>query len=143
MKKYLYLIIITVGFVYNAFGQTVAWSLKLSSNVELRTLKLSNKVERNENGLGGANISLYQGEKLVKTIRSSGSGDFTIDVPGNGDFMLVVSFGDCNAKKFSVNTMGVPPDIGTENFKPSFGIGGFLMSRPLPGMEFLDNPSLK
>jgi hypothetical protein len=136
MKRRLVLILILLNTVFKISAQSAPWTLRLSSNVELRTLKLTSKADREENGLGGANIALYQGDKLIKTIRSSGSGDFTIDVPANGEYMLIVSYGDCNAKKFSVNTMGVPADIGTNNFKPSFGIGGFLMAKPLPGINY-------
>ena len=134
MKRYLFLV---AGLVCSvSLGLAQGWFLQLSSNVELRTMKLSNKVERDEKGLGGANIALFQGDKLVKTVKSSGSGDFTIDVPANGDFVLVVSYGDCNAKKFSVNTIGVPPDIGTDNFRPTFGIGGFLMAKPIHSINY-------
>lgn len=134
MRVYLYSLLGLFADLSSGFAQV--WSLQLSSNVELRTSKLSSKVERSETGLGGANIALYQGSTLIKTVKSTTTGDFVIDVPANGEFVLIVSYGDCNAKKFSVNTMGVPQDIGTNNFKPKFGIGGFLMAKPLPGIDY-------
>jgi hypothetical protein len=143
MKRFLWIVIGVLGI--SQTGAAQSWFLQLSSNVELRSLKLSNKAERSETGLAGANIALYQGDKLVKTVKSNAEGDFTIDVPPNGEFILVVSYGDCNAKKFSVNTTGVPSEIGNDNFKPKFGIGGFLMAKPLPGINYsiLSQPLVK
>jgi hypothetical protein len=111
------------------------WSLALSSSVELRTLKLTNKAEKTSDPLGGATISLYQGSTVIKQIQSDAGGDFTIIVPGNGDYMMVVSYQDCNPKKFEVSTR-VPPKFNTENWKPTFSIEGVIMAKPLYSIDY-------
>jgi hypothetical protein len=127
----------TIAFIFlvsfcNAQGD---WSLALSSSVELRTLKLTNKAEKTSNPLGGATISLYQGSAVIKQIQSDAGGDFTIIVPGNGDYMMVVSYQDCNPKKFEVSTR-VPPKFNTDNWKPTFSIEGVIMAKPLYSIDY-------
>src|SRR4051812_48458612 len=102
MKNYLIIAAILLLGSSNAFAQ--AWNLELSSTVELRTLRLSNIAEQYDKSLGGATISLYQGSAIVKQVYSDANGDFKIDVPPNGDYILVVSYQDCNPKKFLVST---------------------------------------
>jgi len=112
------------------------WTLKLSSNVELRTWKLTSKADKEEKSLGGANIKLYKGNSIISELNSDANGDFTVLVPPNGDFILEVSFSGCNTKKFSVSTNGVPENIAKDNFKPTFSIGGFVMAKPFPGIDY-------
>jgi hypothetical protein len=112
------------------------WSLSLSSNVELRTWKLSTKADKEEKGLGGASIKLLKGGAVINEVKSFPNGDFKIDIPGNGEFSLEVSYPGCNTKKFAISTLGVPADIAKDNFRPSYGIGGFIMARPLPGIDY-------
>lgn len=110
--------------------------LEISSNVELRTLKLTNKAEVNTRPLRGATIVLYNGSTIVKQVTSDARGDFSIMVPPDGDFMIVVSYPDCNSKKFLVSTKGVPADYDKEGWDPSFPIGGFIMAKPLHGIDY-------
>lgn len=112
------------------------WSLQLSSTVDLRSWKLTSKSDKNEKGLGGATIELYQGSTVVKQVRTDPEGDFVIDVPANGEYMLVVSYLTCNPKRFYISTKGVPADIANDNFKPTFGIGGFVMAEAFPGIDY-------
>ncbi len=109
------------------------------------TLKLMSSVEKDGKGLSGATIQLFQGSKLVSQSLSGGDGDFTLEIPPNGDFMLVVSYGDCNTKKFQVSTIGVPPEIGDDRFRPSFEIGGVTMAKPLYSIDYsaLSSPLVK
>ena len=122
-----------------------AWKLKLSSNVELRTWKLTNKAEKEEKALGGASIKLLSGSSVVNEINSKPNGDFSIEVPANGDYMLEVSYAGCNTKRFAISTRGVSEKVANDNFKPSYSIGGFIMAKPLPGIDYssLKNPLLK
>jgi hypothetical protein len=87
-----------------ATGQT--WELEISSTVEIRALRLSNKVEKEERPLRGATVALYQGNTIVKQVTTDGNGDFAIGVPPNGDFFIVVSYQDNNQKRFQVSTKG-------------------------------------
>jgi hypothetical protein len=134
MKKLF--ILASLLFILAPAGHAQDWSLSLSSNVELRTWKLSTKADKEEKGLGGASIKLFKGSTLVNEVKSFPNGDFKIDIPGNGEFSLEVSYPGCNTKKFAISTLGVPADIAKDNFRPSYGIGGFIMARPLPGIDY-------
>jgi hypothetical protein len=128
----------------HAAGQE--WKLKLSSNVEIRTWKLTSTYEKEERSLQGAKIVLTKAGSVVAETTSDGNGDFSIMVPPNGDFILTVSFGGCNTKRFSVNTTGVPDNFNSDNnWKPTFSIGGFIMARAYPGIDYsgLEQPLLK
>jgi hypothetical protein len=120
------------------------WELDLSSKVEIRSWKLSTKAEESVKSLAGATIKLLKGGTVVNQATSDGNGDFKIKVPANGNFLLEVSYPGCNTKKASINTMNVP-DFGEEIFKPSFGIGGFVLSKPFPGIDYsgLQQPLVK
>jgi hypothetical protein len=109
------------------------------------SLSISSQVEQDGKGLGGASISLYQGSKLMGQTISEPDGDFTIEVPANGEFIIQVSYADCNTKKFYVSTRGVPPEVASDNFTPGYRIGGFTMKKPLYSIDYsaLKNPLLK
>jgi len=112
------------------------WSLKLKSAVELRTFKLTNKIDVADTKLSGATISLYKGSSLVTQMQSDGNGDFVIDVPANGDYILSVSYSGCNTKKFAISTIGVPTEIAKDNYKPTFGIEGVIMAKAFPTIDY-------
>ncbi|MBI2721028.1 MAG: hypothetical protein HYX39_02520 [Bacteroidetes bacterium] len=121
------------------------WFLRLSSNVELRTWKLTSKTEKEQKGVSGATISLYKSGSMVSQLTSEANGNFSIDVPADGDFMLVVSYPGCNTKKFSISTVGVPDEVGKDKFKPGFAIGGIIMAKAFPGVDYsaLQQPLVK
>ncbi len=127
----------------NCFAQD--WTLKLSSNVELKSWTLTNKAEKKQKHLQGATISLYKWSTLLSQTTSDANGDFTIDVPARGDFVLNVAFDGCNTKKFYVSTNGVPENVGNDNYKPTITIGGFVISKPISGVDYigLNNPLVK
>jgi hypothetical protein len=119
--------------------------LDISSSVEIKTLKLTNKAEQDTKPLKGATIALYQGSTLVKQAQSSTSGDFSVLVPADGEFMIVVSYPGCNPKKFYVSTKNVPETFDKEGWEPSFPIGGVIMARPLYSIDYsaLREPMVK
>jgi hypothetical protein len=126
--------------------QAQDWKLKLSSNVELRTWKLTSTYEKEERSLQGAKIVLTKSGSVIEETTTDGNGDFSIMVPPNGDFILTVSFAGCNTKRFSVNTTGVPENYNSDkSWKPTFSIGGFVMCRAYPGVDYsaLEQPLLK
>lgn len=142
MLKYHFLCLILL-FRFSLSSQN--WKLKLSSNVELRTWKLNDRVDKQEKALAGASIRLLNGSSVVSEVSSKSNGDFTIEVPPNGDYMMEVSYAGCNTKRFAVSTKGVPGEVGNSGFNPSYSIGGFILSRPLPGIDYapLKDPLLK
>lgn len=121
------------------------WSLKLSSNVEIRNWKLTSTYEKEEKPLNGATIVLTKGGQTISQTTSDANGDFTVMVPPDGDFLLTVSYPGYNTKRFTVNTNNVPPEYAKEGYKPTFSIGGFIMAKPFPGIDYsnLQQPLVK
>ncbi|HQQ95008.1 MAG TPA: hypothetical protein PLQ93_10675, partial [Bacteroidia bacterium] len=109
------------------------------------TLKLMSRVEKEGKALSGASLKLYQGSKLLNQSLTGPDGDFKLEIPANGDFVLLISYPNCNTKKIQVSTLGVPPEISNERYRPSFEIGGVTMSPPLPGIDYsaLNQPVVK
>ena len=122
-----------------------SWYLELSSRVELRTWKLTTKAEKNEDGIGGAMVTLTQNDKVIKKINTDPNGDFIIQIPPNGEFILTISYKDCVPKKVIVSTKGVPPDVGEDNFRPSYPMYGVIMAKPFPGIDYsgINQPIVK
>jgi hypothetical protein len=90
------------------FGFVLIFNLLISSLIcQEWVLKFSSTVEKDGKLLAGANISLFKGSSKVSEVSSDGKGDFVMDVPANGDYMLVVSYPGCNAKKFQISTLGL------------------------------------
>lgn len=145
MKKNALLILLLCVGISFAQTTTKTWAVKISSNVELRTWKLTYKSEKTEKALGGASIVLSKGGSIISQGTSNGSGDFQVMVPGNGVYILTVSYPGCNPKKFEIVTTGVPEEIQNNNFYPSFSIGGFVMAKPFPGIDYagLNEPLVK
>ena len=113
-----------------------SWFLELSSRVELRTWKLTTKSEKNEDGIGGALVTLSQNDKTIKQINTDPNGDFIIQIPPNGEFILTISYKDCVPKKVIISTKGVPPDVGEDNYRPSYPMYGVIMAKPFPGVDY-------
>src|ERR1700741_642891 len=127
------------------FGQNNQWTLTIKSKVELRTFKLTNKADISEVGLSGGTIALYKGSSVVTQVQSDGSGNFELEVPPNGDFILAVSYSGCNTKRFSINTTGVPDNIVRDKYHPGFAIEGVIMAKAFPTINYslLQQPLVK
>lgn len=122
---------------FTLIGQSQEWMLKLSSTVELRSWRLTSTAEKSEKALAGADIKLYKETKLIGQTTTNSDGDFAIDIPAGGEYILTISFTGCNTKKFNVSTKNVAEDVGKDNYKPTVNISGFLMSKPLKGVNYL------
>lgn len=134
MKKQL--LIITLFLLFSSLIKA-QWTLKLSSNVYLRTWKLDTKANKEEKEIDGATITLFQNGKQISQTTSGNGGAFTVLVPKDGEFYLTVSFPGCNTKRMGINTQNVPENISKDNFNPSFKItGGFIMVKPYPGINY-------
>jgi hypothetical protein len=115
-------------------AQTPDWNLKFSSTVE-----------KDGKTLSGSNIELLQGGAKIAETTSNGDGDFNLNIPPNGDYMVVVSYNGCNTKKFQVSTRGVPADMTKDNFKAEIKVAGVTMAKPLPTIDYslLSQPMLQ
>ena len=110
MKKQIILTITLLLFGFCVSAQN--WKVEIKSNVELRTWKLTSSSESVETPLAGAYIKLFKGSQMISQVVSDGSGNFSILVPPNDNFIIEVSYPGCNTKKFDVNTQNVPEEIG-------------------------------
>lgn len=134
MKRSLRIIIVLAFFVSTINAQ---WSLKLNSNVYLRTWKLDTKANKEEKEIDGATVTLFQGGKQISQVTTSNGGEFTVMVPKDGEFYLTVSYPGCNTKRMAINTQNVPENMTKDGYKPSFEItGGFIMVKPYPGINY-------
>lgn len=142
-KKFILYSIIFLSLFQLVIAQN--WTLKLKSTVELRTWRLTSRADKTEKSIQGATIVLHSGNAIIKEVQSDLEGNFEIEIPANGDFYLTVSYPGCNTKKFYVSTKGIPDDQNNKDFKPSVKIGGFMMSKPFKGVDYLglEEPLLK
>src|SRR5688572_6777453 len=120
-------------------------SLYLNSHVDQRTLLLTSKVAVVEKSLAGADVVLYKQNTEVSRTKTDVNGDFKVLVPINGEYELIVSYSGCNSKKVSLSTNGIPADLQKTNFVSTFSIGGFVMAKPIPGIDYsgLQKPLVK
>jgi len=132
----LFYFIMSASLCLSLSAQTQKWKAKITSQVEIRTWKLTSKAESEMNPLQGATVKLLSGSTVVNQTSSNGSGNFTVMVPAGGDFIIEVSYQGCNTKRFAVSTKGVPEGIGTDDYDPSFDIGGFILSKPFQGIDY-------
>jgi hypothetical protein len=137
--------LIATGLVFSLNVWSQGWTLKLSSNVEIRNWKLTSTYEKEEKSLGGAKIVLSKAGAVVVETTTDSRGDFSVNVPADGEFLLTVSYPGYNTKRFAVSTKGVPEDFAKDDWKPTFSIGGFIMARPYPGIDYsgLEQPLVK
>lgn len=112
------------------------WQLEIRSKVELWTWKLSTQIEKNVTPLEKASIKLIKSGVVIKEIRSAADGTFSILIPANGIFELLVSYPKCNPKKIIISTQDVPNDVGENNFKPVYPMKGVIMAKPFPGIDY-------
>lgn len=129
--------IVLVAILANSF-LTVAqnWSLKVTSHIGYRKYLLDTKAIKDETLLSGAVIKLYKGTTLVDQAISDAGGYFAIFVPGNAEYILTVTYTGCFTKRIYINTNNVPKDMQDASFKPSISIEGFILSKPLPGIDY-------
>ncbi len=114
------------------------WSLKITSHIGFRKYNLDTKTQKEETVLGGALIKLFKGNTVVDQAVSDGGGYFSIFVPANDEFILTVTYAGCFTKRIYISTNGVPPEVQKTDIKPSISIEGFILSKPLPGIDYSD-----
>lgn len=136
MKKQKFLFFTFLACACISFAQN--WSLKITSHIGFRKYQLDTKAVKEESVLGGALIKLYKGNTVVDQSVSDGGGYFSIFVPANDEFILTVTYAGCFTKRIYINTNGVPADVQKTNIKPSISIEGFILSKPLPGIDYSD-----
>ena len=123
-----------LGLGYGSYAQT--WQLEIKSKVELWNWKLSTQVEKEVLPLEKATIKLIKSGVVVKEMRSAPDGTFSIMIPPNGVFELLVSYPKCNPKKIIISTQGVPKEVAEADFKPVYPMKGVIMAKPFKGIDY-------
>lgn len=134
MKKWKFFLLACL--VNSCLALAQNWSLKITSHIGYRKYLLDTKAIKDETLLSGAMIKLYKGNTLIDQSVSDAGGYFAIFVPGNGEYILTVTYTGCFTKRIYINTNNVPKDMQGVNFKPSISIEGFILSKPLPGINY-------
>ena len=98
-------------------------------------LPFTSHVEKDGKPCQGATITLLQGGKQIATQITGFDGAFKLEIPPNGDFMLVVTKQGHCTKKFTISTRGVPADKTKGAFK-GFDIESISLFEPLPGIDY-------
>jgi hypothetical protein len=100
-------------------------------------LEVSSIVEKDDRPLGGATIELLQGGNVVKKSVSALNGYFSVEVPGNGQYVIKVSYPKCNAKTFQIDTRNVPQQVvERDNKRMDIRIEGVTMRKPLYSIDY-------
>lgn len=123
-------------FMLASIAQAQNWSLKITSHIGFRKYDLDTRAIKDETVLGGATIKLLKGNSVVDQTASDGGGYFSIFVPSNDEFILTVTYPGCFTKRIYINTKNVPEEIQKQNIKPSISIEGFILSKPMPGIDY-------
>ena len=84
-----------------------------SQNVQV---KFQGDISDDKGSISGAQVQVMQGGKMINTITTDGSGKYAFELPLGGDYQVTVSKEGYVSKKFTVNTMGVPPERATTKF---------------------------
>lgn len=89
MKTRINYIIVLSVFILNVHAQD--WKLKIHSQVELRTWKLTTKADKEEKRLPGASILLTKmnGGAIVSQLTTDDKGGFIVDMAPNEDYIII------------------------------------------------------
>ena len=136
-------IIISFLFFYGLYPAQEG-SLKLKSKVELRSWQLTSQAIKKESFLSGASVKLLKENTIISETTSDAEGNFELNIPLTGEFILLIEYPGHNPKKFAVNSKTIAHDRNDANFKPSVDIVGFIMSKPKKDMQYigLNQPSV-
>lgn len=104
-------------------------------------LRFQGSVSDDRSDLSGVSIQISKGGKVVNNVITDGAGNYHFELPLGGDFLITVSKEGYVSKKFTVSTMGVPPEKAITKFpiieasltlfKRLEGIDYSLLNQPL------------
>lgn len=118
---------------------------KLNSKAVIRKWSLSSKAYRLEEALNGAIIELFEGDKQLATTTSDAEGNFTLNLPSTGNYLMVIRKSGYNTRKFSINCNSIIIKNGESNFIPSVNMTGFIGDKSIKdvGDMSLSHPSVQ
>ena len=79
-------------------------------------VRFEGNISDDNGNVGGAVIQITQGGKAVGNAMTDASGDYSFNLPLGGDFLVTVSKDGYVSKRFSVSTLGVPPEKAEMKF---------------------------
>ncbi len=131
MKKSNVLKLVLVLFVlsFGLSAQQLIYQLK--SKVILRNWQLSSRAYVKETNLQGASVELFEGSKLLTKTTTDAEGNFDINLPSSGNYLLVLTNPGCNPKKFIVNCNSIVIKNGSADFIPSVDLTGIIASKTI------------
>lgn len=123
--------IIFFTFLFPAFSLSAqSLPLRFQGNVSEERVRMS-----------GVNLQISKSGRVMNNILTDANGNYSFELPMGGEFMVIVSKEGYVSKKFSVSTMGVPPEKATSKFpiieasltlfKRMEGIDYSLLNQPL------------
>lgn len=102
---------------------------KLKSKVILRNWQLSSRAYVKETHIQGASIELFEGLKLLSKTTTDAEGNFEINLPSSGNYVLVINNPGCNPKKFIINCNSIVIKNGASDFIPSVDLTGIIAAK--------------
>lgn len=133
MKKITFQFFIVILLFSYAF--TRAQNFILNSKVELRNWKLTNRAMKSGKFIDEAVIELQNSSGAVSAVRSDAEGNFSLNIPANGDYTLTITYPGQNPKKYLVSTKGVKNN--DPNSRPQINIAGMIAMKHVKDMNYL------
>ena len=79
-------------------------------------VRFEGNISDDAGNVSGAVIQITKGGKAVGSAMTDAAGDYSFEVPLGGDFLVTVSKDGYVSKRFSISTLGVPPEKSENKF---------------------------
>src|SRR6476661_7395522 len=79
-------------------------------------LRFQGNVSEDNVDLTAASIQITQAGKIINTVTTDRTGNYSFELPIGGDYEVVVSKDGYVPKKFTVSTTGIPPEKANTKF---------------------------
>ncbi|MBS1652080.1 MAG: hypothetical protein JSU07_08740 [Bacteroidetes bacterium] len=106
----------------------------IQSQTEAITLRVQGEISDDNGNLSGTTITITQGGKTFLTVSSDASGRYGFDLPLNSDYLVSVSKDGYVTKRFSISTLGVPPE--KQNGKFSTIEASLSLNKKYEGVDY-------
>ena len=79
-------------------------------------VKFVGNISDDNGNVGGASVQITQGGKPITSAMTDAGGEYSFNLPLGGEFLVTVTKDGYVAKRFSVSTLGVPPEKALNKF---------------------------
>jgi hypothetical protein len=117
--------------------------LSLTGAGQSQLIEVYGNVTDDNRDLVGVLIQVTQGSRVVVSTKTDPNGEYAFQLPFGGEFLAEVSREGYVTKKFTISTMGIPPEKKETKFQP---IGASIsLFRRLEGIDYslLNQPMMK